>query len=240
MGLLEVLESHTVTLDKTSKLQATICVSKALLYSGQEVTLNNSNVLYRLMYDPRAGKTSTPAASKNGSSKWNMTISEAIWGCIPVARNLHIAPMYFMFGKTSEYIYVDMFIAAPSVVPQVLSEVEADEPLLICGYRVSNMHYAFAMGARRRVTYYLDGTDRDESIDLINVAGDPQGYVSTSSNQTPIRSGLHEVEAASANINISPSTARLFTLVSSVNVSSKPSSYTLTVNHSNTATPTIK
>lgn len=240
MGLIEVLESHTVKLDKSSKLQATITVSKALLYSGQEVTLNNSNVLYRITYDPRAGKTSTPAASKNGDSKWNMTISEAVWGCIPVARNLHIAPMYFMFGKTTDYIYVDMFIAAPSVIPQVLSEVQADDPLLICGYRISNMHYAFAMGARRRVTYYLDGTDRDESIDIINIAGDPRGYVSLSASQTPVRSGIHEVEGASANINISPSSARLFAVVPGVSVSSKPSSYTLTVNHTDTAKPTIK
>lgn len=240
MGLLEVLKSHTVTLDKSSKLQATIGVSKALLYSGQEVTVNSSNVLYRILYDPRNGKTTVPTASKSGTNTWTMTISAAIWGCIPVARNLHIAPMYFMFGKTSEYIYVDMFIAAPSVVPQVLSEVEAEEPLLICGYKVSNMHYAFAMGARRRVTYYLDGTDRDESIDLINVAGDPKGYVSTSSSQIPTRSGLYEVEGASASINISPSSARLFALDSSVSVSSLPSTYTLTVNHTGTTRPTMK
>lgn len=239
MGLIEVLESHTVTLDQSSKLQATITVSKALLYSGQEVTLDNSNVLYRLTYDPRAGKTSTPAASKNGTNRWSMTISEAIWGCIPVARNLHIAPMYFMFGKTADYIYVDMFIAAPSVIPQTLSEVQANDPLSICGYKILNMPYAFAMGARRRVTYYLDGTDRDESIDIINIAGEPRGYLSLSASQTPVRSGIHEVEGASANINISPS-SRLFALASDVSVSSIPSSYTLTVNHTNTAKPTIK
>lgn len=240
MGLIEVLESHTVSLNQTNRLQAVVDVSKALLYSGEEVTLNSTNVAYYMTYDPRSGKTTIPASGKTGTNALRMTISASTWGCIPVARNLHIAPMYFMFGTTTEYIYVDMFIAAPSVVPQMLSEVEADDPLLICGYRISNMPYAFAMGARRRLTYYLDGTDRNESIDIINIAGDPRGYVSLAASQTPTRSGIHEVEAASAYINISPPSARLFTTISDVKVSSRDSSYTLTVNHTNTTTPTIK
>lgn len=240
MGLIEVLGSHTVSLNQTNRIQAVVGVSKALLYSGEEVTLNSTNVAYYMTYDPRSGKTTIPASGKTGTNALRMTISASTWGCIPVARNLHIAPMYFMFGKTTEYIYVDMFIAAPSVVPQMLSEVEADAPPLICGYRISNMPYAFAMGARRRVTYYLDGTDRNESFDVINIAGDPRGYVSLAAHQTPTRSGIHEVEAASAHINISPPSARLFTTISGVEVSSQDSSYTLTVNHTNTTTPTIK
>lgn len=240
MGLIEVLESHTVVLHQANRTQAAIEVSKVLLYSGEEVTLNSRNYAYFMTYGPRSKDTSVPESGRNGNGPVRMTISAGTWGCIPVARNLHIAPMYFMFGKTTEYIYVDMFIAAPSVVPQMPSEVEADDPLLICGYRISNMPYAFAMGARRRVTYYLDGTDRNESIDIINIAGEPRGYLSLSASQTPVRSGIHEVEGASANINISPSSARLFTTVSDVQVSSQNSSYTLTVNHTNTTTPTIK
>lgn len=240
MGLIEVLQSHIISLNQTNRVQAAVTVSKALLYSGEEATFNSKNMAYYMTYDPRYKQTTTPASGRTGTGPLHITISAGTWACIPVARNLHIAPMYFMFGKTTEYIYVDAFIAAPSVVPQISSEVEADAPPLICGYRISNMPYAFAMGARRRVTYYLDGTDRNESIDIINIAGDPRGYVSLAASQTPTRSGIHEVEAASAHINISPPSARLFTTISDVTVSSQNSSYTLTVNHTNTTTPTIK
>lgn len=239
MGLIEVLKSPTVALNQTNRIQATVQVSKVLLYSGAEASIGSSNIVYWMMYDSRSGKSTIPESHKSGSGPIRMTITKATWGCMPVARDLHIAPMYFMFGTTTDYIYVDIFIGAPSVIPQTLSEVQADDPPLICGYRISNMSYAFAMGARRRVTYYLDGTDRDESIDIINIAGEPRGYLSLSASQTPVRSGIHEVEGASANINISPP-SRLFALASGVSVSSIPSSYTLTVNHTNTTTPTIK